>query len=126
MHNDGYFHAKILRVIDGDTVRAEMYCYRDEIVVRKNLRLYGIDAPEKKGPTKREGLSAMEHLKELLSLHDGIFVHVVGTDKYGGREDAILYQTEDDERKGIKGSINHKMIDDGHAVAAYYGQGRVR
>ncbi len=56
------YRARIVRVIDGDTVEAEVDL-GFHISSRMMLRLFGINTPEIKGSTKPAGLSARDYLQ---------------------------------------------------------------
>ena len=68
MANVNYvYNAKLLRVIDGDTVDALIDLGFDTWV-KKRIRLYGIDTPEVRTRDKEEkkkGVAAKERLKEI-------------------------------------------------------------
>ena len=80
------YSAKLIRVIDGDTVDALIDLGFD-VWVKKRIRLYGIDAPEtrtKDLDEKAQGLATKDRLSELLTDSGGKFIissHGVG--KYG-------------------------------------------
>ena len=62
------YRARITRVIDGDTVEAEIDLgFRVSLEVV--LRLVGINTPEVHGPDRPRGLAAKGHLSELLQKH---------------------------------------------------------
>lgn len=104
-----YSKAKVLGVIDGDTVDVEIdYGFR--IVQSHRVRLAGIDAPEvnRIGP---EGENARDWLRALLPV--GCPVQLVTekpADKYGRYLAWILRPNE-------SVSINEQLIKSGHAVA---------
>ena len=121
--------AKIVKVIDGDTVH--IVCYdRHGDIIKINIRLSGIDTPEMK-TTPTIACKARNYLislatdstislddfrpsKELQSIIDTnkrlVYVKILGDDKYGGRYLAELYQDAN-----MKKSINDMMIESGHA-----------
>jgi len=80
------YNAKLIRVIDGDTVDALVDLGFD-VWVKKRIRLYGIDTPETRTrdlEEKKAGIAAQQRLDELMDDCGGIFVlesHGVG--KYG-------------------------------------------
>ena len=80
------YDAKLIRVIDGDTVDASIDLGFD-VWVKKRIRLYGINTPETRTrdlEEKKAGIVAKERLVELLGASEGVFVllsHGVG--KYG-------------------------------------------
>lgn len=109
--NDVYqYRATIVRIIDGDTVEAEIDLGFD-VHVRQTLRLAGINAPEPKGRTREQGDDATIHLANLIEDGGRITVHTE-QDKRGsfGRYLATLWG-----ERGVT-SINQQMVDDGHAV----------
>ncbi len=106
------YRARVLRVIDGDTVEAEIDLgFRVSLEVM--LRLVGINAPEMRGSDRPHGLAAKQHLSELLlqlTPADGrIIVQTQKdlTEKYG-RYLATLIASD------VK--LNDRMVVDGHAV----------
>lgn len=94
----GYsFAARVIKVADGDTVTAVT---EDDQTFK--IRLFGIDAPEKKqtyGPKSQKALSGMINRKE-------VDIEIVAGDKYG-RSVGIIYL-------GNK-TINEEMVKKGHA-----------
>ena len=70
------FTAKVIRVVDGDSVNVLRISDKEEL----RLRLYGIDAPETKQPYGRESKDA---LKGLLGPNTVISVKVLNKDRYG-------------------------------------------
>lgn len=82
----GAYRARILRVIDGDTVEARVQAWiGHEIVTR--LRLAGVDAPELNGacPSERAlAARARDRLAELASGEEAVLADI-RPDKYFGR-----------------------------------------
>ena len=80
------YNAKLIRVIDGDTVDA-MIDLGFDVWIKKRIRLYGIDAPEtrtKNLEEKSHGFVAKARLQELLDAASGNFILVSqGVGKYG-------------------------------------------
>ena len=113
------YNAKCIRVVDGDTIDAEIDLGFD-IKVTKRIRLGGINAPESRTRNKVEkklGLAAKERLKEMLegaancfeleSKELGKFGRVIGKlhiDKIAGK-DVIT-----------KVCVNDCLVKEGHAV----------
>jgi len=134
------YAAKILRVIDGDTVVALLtktitteldfgFKFKEKIIHERTfevtLRLYGINTPEVHGvklEEKQRGLAATERLKQLLALGDVSLESVKGTDletdKYG-RYLAKLKVTLPD---GKVVDVNQTLIDLGYAVPYFGGK----
>ena len=113
------YNAKCTRVVDGDTIDAEIDLGFD-IKVTKRIRLGGINAPESRTRNKVEkklGLAAKERLKEMMegaancfeleSQELGKFGRVIGRlhiDKIAGK-DVIT-----------KVCVNDCLVKEGHAV----------
>ena len=79
------YKAKLIRVVDGDTVDALIDCgfstFRKE-----RIRLYGINAPESRTRDKKEkkrGLAAKARLKELIKEGKNKFMVETKIDKKG-------------------------------------------
>ena len=103
------YNAKLVRVVDGDTVDALIDLGFDTWT-KKRIRLYGINAPESRTRDLQEkelGLAAKERLEELLRAHNDQFIlesHGIG--KYG-RCLGVLFI--DDK------NINDLLLSEGHA-----------
>ena len=113
------YNAKCTRVVDGDTIDAEIDLGFD-IKVTKRIRLGGINAPESRTRNKVEkklGLAAKERLKEIMegaancfeleSQEIGKFGRVIGKlliDRIAGK-DVIT-----------KVCVNDCLVKEGHAV----------
>ena len=113
------YNAKCTRVVDGDTIDAEIDLGFD-IKVKKRIRLGGINAPESRTRNKVEkklGLAAKERLKEIMdgaancfeleSSEIGKFGRVIGKlhiDKIAGK-DVIT-----------KVCVNDCLVKEGYAV----------
>ena len=130
------YQAKLIEVIDGDTVDL-LIDLGFGVHVKERCRLYGIDAPEM--PTEA-GKAAKAYLESLIGAATGeLFVATrkmtrkpkEKTDKYG-RYLAVLYdgsrtadmfihgdQTESSVQR-MKASINFEMVFSGHAKERYW------
>lgn len=102
------YRCEILRVVDGDTVDAEIDL-GFSIVYRTRIRLLGINTPETKGATKAEGLRAKDTLAMWLASAKQIVVETA-LDKRGkfGRVLGTLYADEV--------NLNERLVDEGFAV----------
>lgn len=100
------FSGKVIGVSDGDTIKV-----LDENKVEHKIRLYGIDAPEKKQPF---GQRAKQHLSEMV-FGKNVRVNVVNKDRYG-REVGIIFCLGNNCRDR-EWSANIRMISDGYAWA---------
>ena len=130
MTPDGFheyiYRATVDRTVDGDTVDLRLNLGMD-MVRSERVRLFGIDAPERRGSTKAAGEDAYWHLRALLAEHcgpGGYFRIQTYQDKKGkyGRYLACIWGWEfKDGDYGDLVCINRRMITDGHAVERYYG-----
>ncbi|MBX3435855.1 MAG: thermonuclease family protein [Pirellulales bacterium] len=110
------YRARISRVIDGDTVEAEIDL-GFHVTFTATLRLTGINAPETRGIERPEGLAATRFLESLL-------------DDLAGDSRTLTVRTQKDvtEKYGrylaelIAGEVNlnHALVAAGHAVPAEY------
>lgn len=103
---------KVVRVVDGDTIICETPDGAGEDEV--SIRLYGIDAPEKK---QEHGERATKALRSLCGMGDFVTVRVSGIDHYGRViGECFIHGT----------SLNRWMVKNGHAwwYEAYAGKDR--
>lgn len=102
------YRARILTVLDGDTVRAEVDLGCD-VKIRLTIRLLGIDAPEL--PTV-EGKAAREHLSTLIPSDSVVTLQTAKDrrEKYGRYLGTLRDPAEPSP------SLNERMVVDGHAV----------
>lgn len=121
---DGFYHYKcnVTSVYDGDTVTADIDLGMKTWMHGAKLRLYGINAPELRGPEKAAGKKSRDYLKSLIDGRDVVLETVKdSTGKYG-RWLAVLWV------KGQGGwcpkaqwcNVNDKLIESGHAKGAKY------
>ena len=109
---DFLYPAEIERVIDGDTIIADLSLGLGVILNDQYIRLYGIDAWEVKGEEKEKGLLAKEYLERRLQ-EGKVEIEIrpewekKGRGKYG-RWLGIIYVD------GV--NINDELIDREHAV----------
>lgn len=75
---------EIERIIDGDTIQASHSCAK---LSKIRIRLYGIDAPEKKQPN---GYESTEYLKNILPKGQRFEIKQIDIDRYG-RIVALVY-----------------------------------
>ena len=101
------YKAKLCRIIDGDTIEA-LIDLGFEIAIRKKIRLYGINAPEKgRGLSKEEQAAeaAERRLEGLLEASDGEFTLIShGHGKFGRCLGEILIN---------KQSVNEILLKEG-------------
>ena len=86
MINNYTYNAKLLKVIDGDTIDA-MIDLGFDIWTKKRIRLYGLNAPETRTTDTEEkdrGLHSKERLNALMDEYGGLFtIKSHGVEKYG-------------------------------------------
>ena len=108
------YNCTVERVVDGDTLDA-FIDLGFNVIVRKRIRFYGINAPESRTrdlEEKKRGLAAKARLKEVLGQNENKFVlqsHGVG--KYGrclgelflsdGDDKSCLLYTSPSPRDGL-------------------------
>ena len=134
------YSAKLIRVIDGDTVDLEIDLGFD-LSIRQRLKLYGVGTPDSRSAdpdTKQKGLEAKQRLNELLPkplLINQSLKTVASFDEYlsigllpkqfkvstilnkrgkYGRVLGIIYLADKDSGKDV--NINELMVSEGHAV----------
>jgi len=108
------YGVKLVRVIDGDTIDAEIDLGFN-VIMRQRIRLYGISAPDahtKDLTIKERGLEAKQRLTELLP-REFIVETIVNKRGKVGRIMGILYIKDDDDAYI---NVNDIMVDEGHAV----------
>lgn len=105
------YNAKLVRVVDGDTVDALIDLGFD-VWVKKRIRLYGIDTPETRTKDLNEkaaGIAAKDRLSELMEQCDYKFVLIShGVGKYGRCLGELFIET-------CQESVNQMLINEGHA-----------
>lgn len=115
-----HYKAIITDIYDGDTVTADIDLGCGIWLRSEKLRLYGINAPEMRGPEKPQGIISRDWLREQVfnSLNGEVLIETI-KDKHGkyGRLLAILYKP-DAEGKLI--NLNAQMVSLGYAVAKDY------
>ena len=116
------YKAKIIKVVDGDTVDVIIDC-GFSMYTQQRVRLLGINTPEtrtKDLEEKERGIAAKERLKELIKLSKNHCIIQTSLDKKGkyGRLLGVLYNKAVDSR-----AFNDILVAEGHAVP-YYGGAR--
>lgn len=103
---------EIIRVVDGDTVKAVVDLGFD-IFKNITIRLYGIDAPETRTKNQEEkikGLEAKEYLRiifDAISEHDSLILKSEKLDGFG-RSLGIIYYNDI--------NINELLVKEGKAI----------
>lgn len=108
MKQEYVYQAKVLKVVDGDTLWVELDLGM-RIKKKERIRLAGINAPEIRGETNTQGIEAKEFLTGLLrDNNNNVLVRTSKEGKYG-RWLGVLF-----DQAGA--NINDAMIAAGHAV----------
>jgi len=105
------YKAKLIRIIDGDTIDAEIDVGFD-VFVRKRIRLWGINAPETRSRDKDEvkaGKKTLGRLAAILALANGEFELVTHGDGKFGRCLGEIFVKDHPE------SVNQVLINEGLA-----------
>ena len=115
------YKAKLIRVVDGDTVDALIDCGFSTFK-KERIRLYGIDTPEcrtRDKAEKKRGLAAKARLKELIKQGKNEFIVETSIDKKGkfGRLLGKLFKEVDSFD-----SYNDILIKEGHATEYFGGK----
>lgn len=115
--NPYYYKAHITSVYDADSVTVDLDFGLNLYKHNMKIRLYGINAPEVRGPERSEGLVARDYLRDLV-LDKDILLETVKdkTGKYG-RYLGVLWLQMDDESYV---NINDQLVMDGYAVYKDY------
>ena len=118
------YKISLLRVVDGDTIDAEIDLGFD-IKVKKRVRFLGINAPESRTrdlEEKARGLAAKDRVKALLEGCKNIQLHSHGIGKFGRCLGEIFLDTVDGQEKLTVESLNELLIREGHAVEYHGGK----
>ena len=121
MSNRFFYEAKVLNVVDGDTLDLMVYLGFN-VHHRIRVRLHGINTPESKTKDIKEkelGLKAKDYTKDWITRHHQVFVSTVKDkkEKFG----RILANIYSDEVKTV--SLNESLVDAGYA-RVYNGEKR--
>ena len=113
-----------LKVIDGDTIDAEIDLGFD-IKTKKRIRFMGINTPESRTrdlEEKARGLAAKDRVKQLLDGCKNITLHSHGVGKFGRCLGEIMLDMVDGQEKLTLVSLNELLINEGHAVEYHGGK----
>ena len=113
-----------LRVIDGDTIDAEIDLGFD-VKIKKRIRFMGINAPESRTrdlEEKARGLAAKDRVKQLLEGCENIQLKSHGIGKFGRCLGEIMLDKVDGSEKLTLVSLNELLISEKHAVEYHGGK----
>ena len=122
------YEAKVIRVIDGDTIDA-LIDIGFSVWVKKRIRFYGINTPESRTKDlieKQKGLASKQRLIELLESNENKFkIKSHGVGKYGrclgelfipGIENQLNESFYNSEYEGYEVNINQQLVTEGYAT----------
>lgn len=116
------YRAKILKVLDGDTVQVDLDLGFNIVLSNQKVRLAGIDTPESRTANTEEkprGLLSKKKLQEKLPVGSYAMIETLKSDSNDDKFGRILgvFITEDGTR------VNQWMIDNNYAVL-YLGENK--
>ena len=112
------YKIKLDRVVDGDTIDAEIDLGFD-ISTKKRIRFMGINTPESRTrdlEEKAKGLAAKDRVKQLLEGTNNIQLTSHGVGKYGRCLGELHIDVVDGKETLTLTSVNELLIKEGHAV----------
>tara|TARA_Y100000004_G_scaffold70823_1_gene79635 strand:- start:362 stop:730 length:369 start_codon:yes stop_codon:yes gene_type:complete len=118
------YRIKVLKVIDGDTIDAEIDLGFD-VKIKKRIRFMGINTPESRTrdlEEKARGLAAKDRVKQLLDGCTNITLCSHGVGKFGRCLGEIMLDMVDGQEKLTLESLNKLLINEGHAVEYHGGK----
>ncbi|QDP46343.1 MAG: putative nuclease-like protein [Prokaryotic dsDNA virus sp.] len=118
------YNIKLLRVIDGDTIDAQIDLGFD-VSVKKRIRFLGVNTPESRTrdlEEKARGLAAKDRVKQLLEGTNTIRLVSHGVGKYGRCLGELSIDVLDGKECLTMISINELLIKEGHAVEYHGGK----
>ena len=118
------YNIKLLRVIDGDTIDAEIDLGFD-VKIKKRIRFMGINTPESRTrdlEEKAKGLAAKDRVKQLLEGSNNIQLTSHGVGKFGRCLGEICLDMIDGQEKLTLVNLNELLISEGHAIKYFGGK----
>ena len=112
------YEAKLVRVVDGDTIDVTIDLGFD-VSVKKRVRYEGINAPESRTRDLKEkarGLAAKDRLKVILEGANRIELCSYGVGKYGRCLGELHVDMLDGKQCLTLANVNELLIKEGHAV----------
>jgi micrococcal nuclease len=96
-----------IRIIDGDTIFADIVIEDFDLKISKSIRLFGINAPELRGESQKEGERSKEFLRDTLDNQEVFLYKVKQQDKFGRVLGIIFIDTL---------NVNEMIFESGHAI----------
>ena len=118
------YKAKLLRVVDGDTVDAEIDLGFD-VSVKKRIRLVGINTPECRTRDLKEkalGLAAKDRVKAILVENPKFTLESTKIGKFGRVLGNIYITILDGTESLTQICLNEQLIKEKHAIAYFGGK----
>ena len=118
------YKIKLDRVIDGDTIDAEIDLGFD-VSIKKRIRFMGINTPESRTrdlEEKAKGLAAKDRLSNLLEGANTIELKSHGVGKYGRCLGELNIDVVDGKEGVTMTNVNELLIKEGHAVEYHGGK----
>jgi micrococcal nuclease len=118
------YKAKLIKVVDGDTVDAEIDLGFD-VSVKKRIRLVGIDTPECRTRDLKEkalGLAAKDRVKAILAENPKFVLESTEIGKFGRVLGKIHVNHLDGTESLTQICLNDQLIKEKHAVAYFGGK----
>ena len=118
------YNAKLLRVVDGDTIDV-MIDLGFDIQTKKRVRFAGINAPESRTrdlKEKEKGLSAKDRVKCILAENETFELRSEELGKYGRVLGSIYITRLDSKDCMTKKCLNDILVSENHAVVYFGGK----
>ena len=118
------YKAKLVRVVDGDTIDAEIDLGFD-ISVKKRIRLVGINTPECRTrdlEEKAKGLAAKDRVKAILAENPKFNLESTELGKYGRVLGKIHINILDGTESLTQICLNDQLVKENHAVEYFGGK----
>lgn len=112
------YKATVVRVVDGDTVYFDVDL-GFQIRMTIDVRLYGVNTPEVRGPTREAGLKAKAYVENALPAGTTVIVKTYKAEKYGRYLADVWYLPGVTDREQILSQgqmLNQELLDKGLAV----------
>lgn len=110
------YPAKVVRIIDGDTIVVDITLGLRHVILKEQIRLYGVNTPEM---NTQEGKDVKKWVEAKIPVGSEIILETI-RDKRGkyGRVLGIIYipKIEDDQHRVLYGrQLNLWLLDEGYA-----------